>query len=113
MVPVDSGNFVGGPQGGGSDGQGPHSPASVLGFGRGPRRYERDLKAKLDALGPRVRAELLDVLMMPDHDRARRIRRPVAGPAIADARGVLIDAEEQPATRGILVGMLREDDLRR
>jgi hypothetical protein len=33
---------------------------------------ERDLQAKLDALGPRVRAELLDVLMMPDYERARR-----------------------------------------
>jgi hypothetical protein len=34
---------------------------------------ERDLKAKLDALDPRVRAELLNVLMTPDYDRAHRI----------------------------------------
>jgi hypothetical protein len=34
---------------------------------------ERDLRAKLDALEPAPRAELLRVLMLPDYDRARRI----------------------------------------
>jgi hypothetical protein len=34
---------------------------------------ERDLRVKLDALGPRVRAELLNALMAPDYDRAARI----------------------------------------
>ena len=34
---------------------------------------ERDLRAKLDALGPVVRAELLRVLMLPDYERAGTI----------------------------------------
>jgi hypothetical protein len=34
---------------------------------------EHDLRSKLEALGPAVRAELFRVLMLPDFDRARRI----------------------------------------
>jgi hypothetical protein len=34
---------------------------------------EADLRARLDALGPAPRAELLHVLMLPDFERADRI----------------------------------------
>jgi hypothetical protein len=34
---------------------------------------ERQLRERLDALGPARRAELLHVLMLPDFDRADRI----------------------------------------
>jgi hypothetical protein len=73
---------------------------------------ERDLQAKLDALGPRVRAELLNVLLTPDYERAKRI-----GDYWLDHRSrtfaeLLIDCEESPYTRGVVVGMLREEELR-
>jgi len=38
-----------------------------------PDQLERRLKARLDALGPAPRAELLHVLMLPDFERADRI----------------------------------------
>ncbi len=38
-----------------------------------PDQLERRLRERLDALGPAPRAELLDVLMLPDLERAERI----------------------------------------
>jgi len=38
-----------------------------------PDQLERRLRARLDALGPAPRAELLRVLMLPDFDRADAI----------------------------------------
>jgi hypothetical protein len=38
-----------------------------------PDELDRRLRARLDALGPAPRAELLHVLMLPDFDRADRI----------------------------------------
>jgi hypothetical protein len=73
---------------------------------------ERDLQAKLDALGPRVRAELLNVLMTPDYDRAARIGDYWADPRSRTFAELLMDAEEHPATRGLLIGMLHEAELR-
>jgi hypothetical protein len=35
----------------------------------GPDELERKLQARLDALGPAPRADLLHVLMLPDFDR--------------------------------------------
>jgi hypothetical protein len=35
-----------------------------------PDQLERRLRARLDALGPAPRAELLHVLMLPDFERA-------------------------------------------
>src|SRR4029450_1502501 len=37
-----------------------------------PDRLERELRKRLDALGPAPRAELLHVLMLPDFERADR-----------------------------------------
>jgi hypothetical protein len=73
---------------------------------------ERDLGAKLDALGPAVRGELLRTLMLPDYDRARRI-----GDFWVERRSrtfaeLLIDCEESPSTRGVMIGMLREEGAR-
>ena len=61
------------------------------GEGRHPHtseELERQLRERLDALGPAPRAELLHVLMLPDFDRADRrgIRRSRAlHPRAADA----------------------------
>jgi hypothetical protein len=38
-----------------------------------PDELERQLRQRLDALGPTPRAELLHVLMLPDLERAERI----------------------------------------
>ena len=38
-----------------------------------PDELERRLRARLDALGPAPRAELLHILMLPDFERADRI----------------------------------------
>ena len=40
-----------------------------------PDKLEQQLRSRLDALGPAPRAELLHVLMLPDFERAERIRR--------------------------------------
>lgn len=74
---------------------------------------ERDLRVKLDALGPRVRAELLNALMAPDYDRAARIGDVRLVPRSRTFAELLIDAEEHTATRGLLIGMLREGQERR
>ena len=37
------------------------------------KQVERQLRQRLDALGPAPRAELLHVLMLPDFERADRI----------------------------------------
>ena len=49
-----------------------HFCASVRSCGPG-KTVERQLRERLDALGPAPRAELLHVLMLPDFDRADRI----------------------------------------
>jgi hypothetical protein len=64
-----------------------------------PDELERRLQARLDALGPTLRAELLHVLMLPDFDRADRI---------GEFAELLIDCEEDRTLRVVLVGMLRE-----
>jgi len=69
---------------------------------------ERNLRTKLDALGPRVRAELLNALMLPDYERAARIGDCWLDPRSRTFAELLIDAEESPATRGVLIGMLRD-----
>lgn len=38
-----------------------------------PDELEAQLRARLDAMGPAPRAELLHVLMLPDFDRVDRI----------------------------------------
>jgi hypothetical protein len=38
-----------------------------------PDQLERELRERLDALGPAPRAEVLHVLMLPDFERADRI----------------------------------------
>jgi hypothetical protein len=71
---------------------------------------EAGLRARLKALPPAARAELLHVLRLPDVDRADRIgefwgtRRPGRSPEL------LIDCEEDRTLWAVLVGMLRQTD---
>jgi len=69
---------------------------------------ERTLRDRLDALGPAPRAELLHVLMLPDFDRARRIQLFYGNPKTRTFAELLIDLEESPHARGVVLGELRE-----
>ena len=73
-----------------------------------PDELERRLRERLDALGPAPRAELLHVLRLPDFDRADAIGSYSGNPATRTFGELLIDCEEDPALRAVLVGMLRE-----
>jgi hypothetical protein len=75
-----------------------------------PDELEKQLRERLDALGPARRAELLHVLMLPDFDRADRIGEFWGYPASRAFAELLIDCEEDRTLRAVLVGMLREDD---
>jgi hypothetical protein len=69
---------------------------------------EAGLRARLEALPPAARAELLHVLMLPDLERADRIGEFWSYPASRTFAELLIDCEEDRTLRSVLVGMLRE-----
>jgi hypothetical protein len=73
-----------------------------------PDQLERRLRERLDAIGPAPRAELLHVLMLPDFERADRIGEFWGEPESRVFAELLIDCEEDPVLRAVLVGMLRE-----
>jgi hypothetical protein len=73
-----------------------------------PDELEHRLRARLDALGPAPRAELLHVLMLPDFERADRIGGVWGYPESRAFAELQIDCEEDRVLRAVLVGMLRE-----
>ena len=75
-----------------------------------PDQLERQLRQRLDALGPAPRAELLHVLVLPDFDRADRIGEFWGYPESRAFAELLIDREEDRTLRAVLVGMLRESE---
>jgi hypothetical protein len=76
-----------------------------------PLQIERALAERLSAYPPRVRQVLLEVLEIRDDDeRARRIGKLYADERSRSFAEVLIDLEEEPGARAVLVGMLREAD---
>jgi hypothetical protein len=77
-----------------------------------PDELERRLRVRLDAIGPAPRAELLDVLMLPDFDRADRIGEFWGYPESRAFAQLLIDCEEDRTLPAVLVGMLRETERR-
>ena len=68
---------------------------------------DRLLRQRLDALGPAARAELLHVLLLPDHDRAGRISEFFQDPRTREFAELLIDSEEDSRVRAVLIPMLR------
>jgi hypothetical protein len=75
-----------------------------------PHQLERQVRARLDALGPAPRAELLHVLMLPDLERAERIGEFWSYPQSRTFAELMIDCEEDRALGAVLVGMLREGE---
>ena len=72
---------------------------------------ERQLRERLDVLGPAPRAELLNVLMLPDFDRADRIGEFYGNPKTRTFAELQIDCEEDRTLRAVVVGMLREREI--
>lgn len=73
---------------------------------------ERKIRRDLDRLPPAARAELLHVLQLPDFDRVERIGEFWSYPQSRAFTELLIECEENPAARAVLVGMLREREQR-
>jgi hypothetical protein len=77
-----------------------------------PDDLEKRLQARLDALGPAPRAELLHVLMLPDFERADRIGEFWGYPETRTFGELLIDLEEDKAARAVVFGLLAEMERR-
>jgi hypothetical protein len=75
-----------------------------------PDKLEHRLRARLDALGPAPRAELLHVLTLPDFDSADRIGEFWGNPKTRTFAELLIDCEEDRTLRAVLIGMQWEAD---
>jgi hypothetical protein len=84
------------------------SEAALVSRAVGPDELERQLRERLDALGPAPPAELLHVLMLPDFERADRIGEFWGYPESRAFAELLIDCEEDRILRAVLVGKLRE-----
>jgi hypothetical protein len=69
---------------------------------------ELALRARLEALPPAARAELIHVLRLPDFDRADRIGEFWGHPETRTFRELLIDLEEDKAARAAIFGLLRD-----
>ncbi len=68
---------------------------------------DRDLRLHLHALGPTARAELLRVLTMSRRKRARRIGALYQVPMMQKGAELLIDIEDDPAMRAVVLAELR------
>jgi hypothetical protein len=75
-----------------------------------PDQLEGRLRERLDPLGPALRAEMLQVLMLPDFERADRIGEFWGYPQSRAFAELLIDYGEDRTLRAVLVGMLHEAD---
>lgn len=69
---------------------------------------EAGLRARLKALPPAARAELLHVLRLPDLDRAEAIDTFWGHPETRTFGELLIDLEKDKAARAVVLGLLRD-----
>jgi hypothetical protein len=72
---------------------------------------ENALRHRLEALPPAARAELLNVLRLPDLDRVERIGEFWGHPETPEFGELLIDLEEDKAARAVVFGMLEHRHL--
>ena len=73
---------------------------------------ERTLRDRLHALGPVPRATLRNFLSLSDHERARRIGDLYVDPRTRTFAELLIDLEESPHARAVVLGELLEREVR-
>jgi hypothetical protein len=66
------------------------------------------LRDRLDAVGPEARAVLLHILALPDLERVRSIGEFYSDPRTRTFAQLLVDLEESPHARAIVLGELRE-----
>ena len=77
-----------------------------------PENLERLLQEHLAALGAAPRAELLHVLMLPDYERAERIGRYYEDRRTRTLAQLLIELEESPHARAVVLDELSVRELR-
>jgi hypothetical protein len=67
----------------------------------------RELRLRLEALGPDARAELLRVLDLTSEERAEEIGRLYANVRLQTTAELLMDLEDDPAARAVAMAELR------
>lgn len=68
---------------------------------------QRELRRRLEVLGPAPRAELLRVLTMSSKKRARRIGALYQVPILKTCAELLMDVEDDPHVRAAVLAELR------
>jgi hypothetical protein len=68
---------------------------------------ERELRLRLEALDPDARAELLRVLDLTSEERAEEIGKLYANVRLQTTAELLMDVEDDPAARAIVMAELR------
>jgi hypothetical protein len=86
---------------------GRHGYTGVLMDDEGRLPIERELRLRLEALGPDARVELLRVLGLSSEERTEHVRMLFANPRSQEIAELLMDIEDDPAARGIVVTELR------
>jgi len=77
-----------------------------------PEDLEGSLRDRLDAIGPEARAILFHVLQLPDLERVRSIEEFHSDPRTRTFAQLLVDLEESPHARAVVLDELRERELR-
>jgi hypothetical protein len=74
---------------------------------RGRLPIERELRLRLEALGPDAQAELLRILGLTSEERAEEIGTLYADVRLQTTAELLMDLEDDPAARAIVTTELR------
>ncbi len=75
-----------------------------------PEDIDSELRDRLNAIGPEARAVLLHVLKLPDLERRRSIGEFFGDPRTRSFAQLLVDLEESPHARAVVLGELRGSD---